>query len=62
LSWAAVYRERDAFRRAFNNFDPVAVAPLTDRDVNRLLAGRSIIRHRGKIEASIHNARAATTR
>jgi DNA-3-methyladenine glycosylase I len=46
----------------FHNFDPVAVAPLTDRDVNRLLADRSIIRHLGKIEASIHNARAAATR
>jgi DNA-3-methyladenine glycosylase I len=57
LSWATVYRKRDAFRRAFHNFDPVAVAALTDRDANRLLADRSIIRHRGKIEASIHNAR-----
>jgi DNA-3-methyladenine glycosylase I len=56
LSWATVYRKRDAFRRAFHNFEPAAVAALTGRDVNRLLADRSIIRHRGKIEASIHNA------
>jgi DNA-3-methyladenine glycosylase I len=51
----------DAFRRAFRNFDPAAVAALTGRDVNRLLADRSIIRHRGKIEATIHNARLAGT-
>ncbi len=61
LSWAAVYRKRDAFRRAFRDFDPAAVAALTDRDVNRLLADRSIIRHRGKIEATICNARLAGT-
>lgn len=57
LSWATVFRKRDAFRRAFHDFDPTAVAAMTGRDIGRLLADRSIVRHRGKIEATIHNAR-----
>ncbi|MEX0310595.1 MAG: DNA-3-methyladenine glycosylase I [Tateyamaria sp.] len=58
LSWITILRKRDAFRAAFAGFDPLAVAAFTDVDVNRLLADPGIIRHRGKIEATITNARA----
>jgi DNA-3-methyladenine glycosylase I len=56
LSWATVFRKRQALRHAFHHFEPAAVAGLTARDTDRLVADRSIIRHRGKIEATIHNA------
>jgi DNA-3-methyladenine glycosylase I len=58
LSWLTILRKRDAFRRAFRGFDPKAVAAFSGRDVERLLADASIVRHRGKIEAAIANARA----
>jgi DNA-3-methyladenine glycosylase I len=58
LSWLTVLRKRDAFRRAFAGFDPVRVASFGESDVQRCLADPSIIRHRGKIEATIANARA----
>ncbi|MEX0371157.1 MAG: DNA-3-methyladenine glycosylase I [Tateyamaria sp.] len=58
LSWITILRKRDAFRAAFAGFDPSAVAAFTDADVNRLLADPGIIRHRGKIEATITNAHA----
>jgi DNA-3-methyladenine glycosylase I len=58
LSWLTILRKRDAFRRAFRGFDPKAVAAFGGRDVERLLADASIVRHRGKIEAAIANARA----
>lgn len=58
LSWATILRKRPAFRDAFDNFDPDAVANYTEHDVQRLLADARIIRHRGKIEATINNARA----
>jgi DNA-3-methyladenine glycosylase I len=58
LSWLTILRKRDAFRRAFAGFDPDAVAAFDDRDVERLLADAGIVRHRGKIEAAIANARA----
>lgn len=45
LSWAAVWRKRDAFRRPFHHFDPVAVAALTDREVSHLLADRPVAAH-----------------
>ena len=54
-----VLRKRDGFRRAFAGFDPAAVARFTDTDVARLLADSTIVRHRGKILATIGNARAA---
>ena len=57
LSWLTILRKRDAFRAAFANFDPEKVARFGKRDVNRLLADAGIIRHRGKIEAAIANAR-----
>ena len=59
LSWTTILRKRDGFRRAFAGFDVEAVARFADRDVERLLADAEIVRHRGKIEATIANARAA---
>lgn len=58
LSWITILRKREGFRRAFRGFDPTKVAKFGDRDVERLLADASIVRHRGKIEAAIANARA----
>jgi DNA-3-methyladenine glycosylase I len=59
LSWLTILRKRDAFRRAFAGFDFRRVARFGERDVNRLLGDASIVRHRGKIEATIWNARRA---
>lgn len=58
LSWLTILRKREAFRRAFASFDPDAVAGFTEDDIERLLDDDSIVRHRGKIEATITNARA----
>ena len=58
LSWITDLRRREAFRSAFQGFDPVLVAAFTETDVDELVADTSIIRHRGKIEAAISNARA----
>ena len=58
LSWLTILRKREGFRTAFAGFDPDAVARFDDRDVERLLADAGIVRHRGKIEAAIANARA----
>ena len=57
LSWITILRKRDAFRKAFKQFDPVKVAKFGESDIKRLLADASIVRHRGKIEATINNAR-----
>jgi DNA-3-methyladenine glycosylase I len=57
LSWLTILRKRDNFRRAFGGFEPEAVARFGDRDVERLLGDAGIVRHRGKIEATIANAR-----
>jgi DNA-3-methyladenine glycosylase I len=59
LSWITVLRKRENFREAFAGFDPSAVATFTRRDVARLLRNDGIIRHRGKIESAIQNARRA---
>ena len=56
LSWLTILKKREAFRRAFAGFDFEEVARFGPRDVERLLADASIVRHRGNIEASIHNA------
>jgi DNA-3-methyladenine glycosylase I len=61
LSWAIVFGKRDAFRKAFRNFDVAKVAAMTARDVDRLVQDASIIRNRGKIQATIDNARAMTS-
>lgn len=58
LSWLTVLRKRPAFREVFADFDPHRVAEFTDDDVGRLLGDARIIRHRGKITATIGNARA----
>jgi DNA-3-methyladenine glycosylase I len=58
LSWRTVLAKRDAFRRAFANFDADAVARFDPADVKRLLDDVSIVRNRAKIEATIGNARA----
>jgi DNA-3-methyladenine glycosylase I len=58
LSWLTILRKREAFRAAFADFDPDAVARFGEDDVERLLADAAIVRHRGKIEAAISNARA----
>jgi DNA-3-methyladenine glycosylase I len=57
LSWLTILRKRESFRRAFAGFEPEAVARFDERDVQRLLADAGIVRHRGKIEATIANAR-----
>ena len=57
LSWLTILRKRESFRRAFAGFDPDAVARFGERDVERLLGDAGIVRHRGKIEAAIANAR-----
>jgi DNA-3-methyladenine glycosylase I len=59
LSWLTILRKREAFREAFAGFDHELVAHFTDRDVERLLGNAGIVRHRGKIEAVINNARRA---
>ena len=57
LSWLTILRKREAFRDAFAGFDIARVARFDDADVARLLDDERIVRHRGKIEAAIHNAR-----
>ncbi|WP_221031457.1 DNA-3-methyladenine glycosylase I [Actomonas aquatica] len=59
LSWRTILNKREAFRTAFAGFDFHRVAQFTDADVQRLLTDAGIIRHRGKIEATINNARRA---
>jgi DNA-3-methyladenine glycosylase I len=58
LSWLTILRKREAFRRAFASFDPRLVARFDDSDIARLLGDPGIIRHRGKIVATIANAQA----
>ena len=59
LSWITILRKRENFRRAFAGFDPAAVARFGARDVRRLLKDAGIVRHRGKIESTINNAKRA---
>ena len=58
LSWITVLKKRENYRRAFHHFDPRKVAAMTEEDVERLVLDAGIIRHRGKIQAIIGNARA----
>ena len=58
LSWITILKKRDNFRAAFAGFDPEIIAEWGEADVQRLLGDAGIIRHRGKIEATITNARA----
>ena len=57
LSWLTILRKRENFRAAFADFEPERVARYGERDVKRLLGDAGIVRHRGKIEAAIANAR-----
>jgi DNA-3-methyladenine glycosylase I len=59
LSWITILRKRENFRRAFAGFDPAAVSRFGAREVRRLVKDAGIIRHRGKIESTINNAKRA---
>ena len=59
LSWITILRKRENFRKAFKDFDPAVVARFGARDVQRLLKDAGIVRHRGKIESTINNAKRA---
>jgi DNA-3-methyladenine glycosylase I len=59
LSWRTILVKRENFRKAFHQFDYYKVAKFTDKDVERLLQDAGIVRHRGKIEAVINNAKRA---
>jgi DNA-3-methyladenine glycosylase I len=61
LSWKIVFGKREAFRRAFRDFDVAKVAAMRKRDVDRLVQDASIIRNRAKIQATVDNARAMTS-
>ena len=58
LSWRTILNKRAGYRAAFAGFDVDAVARFTDADVDRLVQDPSIVRHRGKIESTVNNARA----
>src|SRR2546427_7197478 len=58
LSWSIVFGKRDAFRKGFRDFDVAKVGAMTARDVDRLVQDASIIRNRGKIQATVDNTRA----
>ena len=57
LSWLTILRKRENFRRAFAGFDPETIARFDEQDTDRLLTDPGIVRHRGKIEAVLTNAR-----
>jgi DNA-3-methyladenine glycosylase I len=59
LSWRTILAKRDNFRTAFCDFDFDRIARFTERDVDRLLHDQGIVRHRGKIEATVNNAQRA---
>jgi DNA-3-methyladenine glycosylase I len=59
LSWITILRKREAFREAFRGFDFEQVARMGERDVTKLLGNAGIVRHRGKIESAINNAKRA---
>lgn len=57
LSWYTVLKKREGYRRCFLGFSPEKIAAMTEKDIETLLQDPAIIRHRGKINAIIHNAR-----
>ena len=61
LSWITILRKREAFRRAFDGFDPARVARWGEAEVARALADPGIVRHRGKSEAAVRGAQAWLT-
>lgn len=58
LSWSTILRKREAYRKAFDGFDPEKVARYGARDIRRLLANEGVVRNRAKVEAAVANARA----
>ncbi|MGH2581649.1 MAG: DNA-3-methyladenine glycosylase I [Anaerolineales bacterium] len=58
LSWITVLRKRDAYRKAFDNFDPVKISRYNQNKIGKLLTNAGIIRNRAKIQAAINNAKA----
>ncbi len=58
LSWITILRKREAYRKAFRNFDPLSVAAFTEKDEEQLMENPGIIRNRRKIAAGVSNARA----
>jgi len=58
LSWATVLRKRERYREAFAGFEPATVAAFTPAQIDALVADPGVIRHRGKIESTVSNARA----
>ena len=56
LSWLTILNKREAFRRAFADFEPVVVAAFGEADIERLLQDAAIVRHRGKIVSTVNNA------
>ncbi len=58
LSWLTILRKRDAYREAFEGFDPERVAHFGPSDIDRLVRNPGLVRHRGKLEAAVTNARA----
>jgi len=61
LSWSTILKKREGYRRAFAGFEADRVARFTKRDIDRLVLDASIVRHRGKIESTITNAKAIVT-
>ncbi|VAW73732.1 DNA-3-methyladenine glycosylase [hydrothermal vent metagenome] len=59
LSWRTILAKRENFREVFHNFNFDKVALLNEKDIERLLKNKGIVRHRGKIEAVINNAQRA---
>lgn len=57
LSWSTILAKREGYRALFHDFDPESVARMRSRDVTRLLKDPSIVRHRGKVESTIQNAK-----
>ncbi|MEO7548539.1 MAG: DNA-3-methyladenine glycosylase I, partial [Ramlibacter sp.] len=59
LSWLTILNKREAFRKGFAKFEVETVAMFNEKDVERLMGDAGIVRHRGKIESTINNARRA---
>ena len=57
LSWVTVLKRRKGYRKAFNNFDPKIISNYTEKDIDRLMEDRSIIRNKLKIKSTINNAK-----
>lgn len=57
LSWSAILKRRQTYRKAFSNFDPLMVSKYTQKDIDRLLQDKGIIRNRLKIQSTINNAK-----